>query len=399
MFFLAGLGILRALWLPFWGNLMKLGDIAMVPYMILTYPFALLRVDIRPYLAYLAIGLGLLVFLLGTLAWFYTKMQRKGTVDIWLYRFSRHPQYLGWILWSYGLMLLAAQAPIPLGGENPGASLPWLISTLVIVGVALGEEIRMGRERGEEYEAYRASAPFMLPLPRIVSTIFTTPLRILLKKDRPESRKELLATLAIYTTILVLLSLPFVLLDWPSIYGWADWPRVSRPRAPLSPPEYPPEVCQSICLSQEYAQGACLPPSEDDPERIEIGSCGIENPRQGENPEEHRCFCWQGIHVPEGTTSASDLLEEPVYDTEVRVYGTINGLGKPEFPYFELFSGSEDLKVWYDAMVEDNGAQWPAVSVEGLEDGDWVVVTGRLRLDDELFPGKAFWASSIERIE
>ena len=28
MFFLAGLGILRALWLPFWGNQMKLGDIA-----------------------------------------------------------------------------------------------------------------------------------------------------------------------------------------------------------------------------------------------------------------------------------------------------------------------------------------------------------------------------------
>jgi protein-S-isoprenylcysteine O-methyltransferase Ste14 len=203
---------------------MKLGDVAMVPYMIAVFPFALIGIDVRRYVAYLLIGLGLLIFFLGTLAWFYAKLQRKGMVDSWLYRFSRHPQYLGWIVWSYGLMLLAAQAPIPLGGENPGASLPWLISTLVIVGVALGEEIQMGRERGQEYEAYRARAPFMLPLPKIVSTVITAPLRILLKKDRPENRKELFATFVIYAAILVLLSLPFVLLDWPSVYGWSDWP-------------------------------------------------------------------------------------------------------------------------------------------------------------------------------
>jgi protein-S-isoprenylcysteine O-methyltransferase Ste14 len=224
MFFLAGLGLMRALWLPFWGRLMKLGDVAMIPYMIVVYPFALIGVDVRQYVAYLLIGLGLLTFFLGTLTWFYAKFRQKGTVDFWLYRFSRHPQYLGWIVWSYGLMLLAAQAPYPLGGENPGASLPWVISTLVIVGVALGEEIRMGRERGEEYETYRASAPFMFPIPKIVSTVITTPLRILLKTDRPENRGELFATLVIYAAIPALLSLPFVLLDWPSTYGWSDWP-------------------------------------------------------------------------------------------------------------------------------------------------------------------------------
>jgi protein-S-isoprenylcysteine O-methyltransferase Ste14 len=224
MFFLAGLGLMRALWLPFWGQWMKLGDIAMVPYMIVVFPFALIGIDVRQYVAYLLIGLGLLVFFLGTVAWFYAKFQRKGTVDFWLYRFSRHPQYLGWIVWSYGLMLLAAQHPIPLGGENPGASLPWLISTLVIVGMALGEEIRMCRERGEEYEVYRASAPFLLPMPRVVSMAIAAPLRILLKKDRPENRKELLATIVIYAVILILLSLPFALLNWPSVYGWSDWP-------------------------------------------------------------------------------------------------------------------------------------------------------------------------------
>ncbi len=227
MFFLAGLGMLRALWLPFWGPLLRLGDIALVPYAILVYPPALLGVDIRRALAYLAVGLGLLVFLLGTLAWFYAKFQRKGTVDLWLYRFSRHPQYLGWIIWSYGLMLLAIQAPIPLGGENPGASLPWLISSLIIVCVALGEEIRMGEERGEEYGAYRSTAPFMLPLPGLVSSVISAPMRFLLKRDRPENGRELVITFVVYAAIFMALSLPFVLLNWPPHLGWSDWPSLS----------------------------------------------------------------------------------------------------------------------------------------------------------------------------
>lgn len=191
--------------------------------MILVYLFAIIGVDVRKTIACLAIGLGLLTFLLGTLAWFYAKFQRKGTVDFWLYRFSRHPQYLGWIVWSYGLMLLAIQAPIPFGGENPGASLPWMISSLVIVCVALGEEIKMGRERGGEYAAYRASAPFMFPLPKFISEVITAPIRLLLKKDRPENRKELLVTFVVYLAILVLLSLPFLLLDIPGYVGWGGW--------------------------------------------------------------------------------------------------------------------------------------------------------------------------------
>jgi protein-S-isoprenylcysteine O-methyltransferase Ste14 len=224
MFFLAGLGMLRALWLPFWGQLLKLGDIALAPYVILVYPFALLGVDIRRALAYLAIGLGLLIFLLGTLAWFYAKLQGKGTVDFWLYRLSRHPQYLGWIVWSYGLMLLAIQAPIPLGGENPGASLPWLISAVIIACVALGEEIRMSREAGEEYEAYRNSAPFMLPLPGFICRIVSAPMRLVLRKRYPGNGRELVIVFVVYAAIFVLLSLPFVLLKWPPHLGWSDWP-------------------------------------------------------------------------------------------------------------------------------------------------------------------------------
>jgi hypothetical protein len=41
MSFLAGLQILTALWAPFWGDLVRLGDVAYLPYMILVYPFSL----------------------------------------------------------------------------------------------------------------------------------------------------------------------------------------------------------------------------------------------------------------------------------------------------------------------------------------------------------------------
>ncbi len=224
MFFLAGPGVMRAVRLPFWGPLLKLGDISLVPYAILVYPAALLGIDIRRALAYLSIALGLLIFLLGTLAWFYAKLKRKETVDFWLYRFSRHPQYLGWIIWSYGLMLLAIQAPIPLGGENPGASLPWLISSLIIASVALGEEIKMSTERGEEYEAYRNRAPFVLPLPGLISRVVSAPMRAVLRKRYPESGRDLIITFVVYLAIFVLLSLPFVLLNWPPHLGWSDWP-------------------------------------------------------------------------------------------------------------------------------------------------------------------------------
>jgi protein-S-isoprenylcysteine O-methyltransferase Ste14 len=225
MSFLAGLQILKALWLPFWGNLVKLGDAVYLPYMLLVYPPALFGIDVRRSLAYLFMDTGLLIFLLGTLAWFYARFQKKGTANFWIYRYSRHPQYLGWILWSYGLLLRASQSTdVPLWNENPGASLPWLISTMAIVCVALSEEMRMRREHGVEYKTYQDSTPFMLPLPGLVSKGLTAPLRLLLKKDRPESRGELVLTFAIYVGILMALSLPFVLLDWPPGRGWMDWP-------------------------------------------------------------------------------------------------------------------------------------------------------------------------------
>ena len=227
MFFLAGLGILRVPSIPFWDpsvNLMSFGDISYLPYMALVYPFWLGGVDIREVLAWIAIGLGLFIFVLGTITWFYGKVQRRKTIDFWIYRYSRHPQYLGFIIWSYGVMLFASQQPVPMGGSNPGASLPWLLSSLVVICIALAEENRMRKEDSQRYLRYTDIAPFMLPIPRFVSNVIAFPIRLLLKQDRPETGKELLVTFAIYATLLILLSLPFVLLDFPRGIGWSGWP-------------------------------------------------------------------------------------------------------------------------------------------------------------------------------
>jgi protein-S-isoprenylcysteine O-methyltransferase Ste14 len=225
MSFLAGLGILTALWVPFWGDLVKLGDISYLPYMIVVYPFSLFGMDIRRTVAYVASDAGLLILILGVLAWFYARFQKKGTADFWIYRFTRHPQYLGWIVWSYGLMLhVSLRRDTPLQHTNPGASLPWVISSLIIVCIALSEEVRMRRQHGQTYEQYRARAPFMLPLPGSLSRAISAPFRIIRRKDAPETGWDLVWVFAIYLAILALLSLPFVLLDWPPSGGWMEWP-------------------------------------------------------------------------------------------------------------------------------------------------------------------------------
>lgn len=230
MFFLAGLGILRVIWLPLLDisyDVLRLGDISYVPYMVAVYPPALLGADIRTSFSYVAMGCGILVFILGTFAWFQARLQRMGVADFWAYRFCRHPQYLGWILWSYGFMIYVTlhstlyRFKIAYGVPN---SLPWLLSTLVIVGVALAEEIRMRRERGEEYRAYCRRTPFLFPLPRVVRTVVAAPMRLVLGRDRPESGPQVVAAVGLYAALCIALSVPFMVFEWPFRTGWYGFP-------------------------------------------------------------------------------------------------------------------------------------------------------------------------------
>lgn len=99
---------------------------------------------------------------------------------------------------------------------------------------------------------------------------------------------------------------------------------------------------------------------------------------------------------PEGSLSVAELLENPVYDTEVTIYGNVSLLGELLCPCFELTSGEATLQIWYDLMVENGGIQRAPVDVEGINNGDKIIVTGELKGEGGTHYSKGdFWATVI----
>ena len=129
-------------------------------------------------------------------------------------------------------MLLATFSPVPWGGYNPGPSFPWLISTLLIIMIALIEEINMTK-KSRDYLTYKNNTPCMLPLPQVISKSLSIITSILIKKKVPTNKKEVAYLLIFYGIILVTLSLPFLVFDLPPDYGWATWPFNRYPRQPM----------------------------------------------------------------------------------------------------------------------------------------------------------------------
>jgi HEAT repeat protein/protein-S-isoprenylcysteine O-methyltransferase Ste14 len=209
MFFLAGLGVLNVMWMPVLDisfDSGQLGDIVYLPYRLLRSLFLKLGVDIHFPLVYTVMGIGLLLFIIGTFTWFVSRQREKNIADFWIYRISRHPQYLGWIIWSYGMLLALMRVQYPKRSWGIAASLPWLLSAMIIVGVALLEERKMKKQLGEQYKIYSNKTPFLFPLPKFISTLFTIPSRFLFKKKFPEQKEEIVAVLSIYILLLVGLS-------------------------------------------------------------------------------------------------------------------------------------------------------------------------------------------------
>lgn len=209
MFFLAGLGVLNAIWLPVldisW-ELQHWGRVINVPNDVLRWLLGLLGVHSPwPTIGFF-IGAGILVFLLGTYAWLSARASGRGVADGWVYRLSRHPQYLGWILWTYGAYLLIGVARYPRRSWGIGASLPWLISTLVIIAVALVEELNMRKRYGDAYEAYRRGAPFLVPLPKWLKRGLAFPFRAVFGKTRPDRVWEVVTVVGLYGVLLISLS-------------------------------------------------------------------------------------------------------------------------------------------------------------------------------------------------
>jgi imidazolonepropionase-like amidohydrolase/protein-S-isoprenylcysteine O-methyltransferase Ste14 len=206
MFFLAGLGMLNAIWLPILDvsyELQSWGLVIGAPNDVLRWLLGLVGVDSPWPTIVFFIGAGILIFLCGSYAWLTARARGEGVATSWVYRLSRHPQYLGWILWTYGAYLLIGLARYPRRSWGIGASLPWLVSTLVIVAVALVEELNMERRHGDTYESYRRSAPFLLPVPRVVARLVSAPFRILFGRNRPSRAREAVVVVGLYGALLI----------------------------------------------------------------------------------------------------------------------------------------------------------------------------------------------------
>lgn len=209
MFFLAGLGVLRTLWLPLLEispTVLKLGCIAYFPFLLLELILEEHQIYSVALLVATAITcLGLLIFALGTATWLYGKFEKHEIVDFWIYKYSRHPQYLGFILWSYGLLIYVGYKDYIRGAFRVPPTLIWLITTMIVIGVALHEEIEMRKKYGEKYDKYCRKTPFMIMLPKPVINVVIAPSKIL-KKWPPKTVKDVVVVLFIYTFILIILS-------------------------------------------------------------------------------------------------------------------------------------------------------------------------------------------------
>lgn len=212
MFFLAGLGMLNVLWLPVLDisfRVQELGAVIRAPYQVWSWLFRLVGANGYWPAVYLCIGGGLLIFFLGTLTWLRSRTRHQAIANDWLYRCSRHPQYLGWILWSYGTYLLLLQARYPKRSWGIAADLSWLLATMVLIGVAMLEEVAMRHRHGAVYEEYCRRTPFLIPLPQPVRRLFALPCRMLFDKDAPERRGEVAVVVSLYTLLLVGASVTF----------------------------------------------------------------------------------------------------------------------------------------------------------------------------------------------
>ena len=104
----------------------------------------------------------------------------------------------------------------------------------------------------------------------------------------------------------------------------------------------------------------------------------------------------EGDGEPEGVLTVAELLENPVYDTEVTIWGEVSLLSELFCPCFELTSVGATVQVWYDLMVENDDTERLSVRVEGVSNTDTVIATGELKGEGGVHYNKGdFWASAV----
>jgi len=208
-FMFTGVGVLFVLWIPFVNycpGILKLGDIVLVPLLPLTLLTSTPLYTILLIFFLLIQGLGITIFFFSVAEWFYSRFINHEITVSRIYRYSRHPQYLGFLIWSYGILLSVSPIVYPSDVTPPLPTLLWLINALVVVTVALFEENELLRIQNTDYTKWREETPFMLPLPNFVSALLIKPVKVFLKKEWPKNRKDIAFIISFYTVILIFLS-------------------------------------------------------------------------------------------------------------------------------------------------------------------------------------------------
>ncbi|TKJ18091.1 MAG: hypothetical protein CEE43_18745 [Promethearchaeota archaeon Loki_b32] len=222
MFWLLGIQAFQVILLPLDSceyNLLSFGSIIKLPYIIIEYfaSFSMNKYLFILYFSYGIILIGLVIFSFGVITWLQGVLKKKDIFDFSIYKYSRHPQYLGYLLWSYGIYLLTLiPKSLPRGGIIFEYTFTWYLSAMIITGVALYEEILMNNKFPEKYSEYQKKVSFLIPIPKIFKSIFTMPMRLVFKKDLPENRKEILFLLVFYGLLIIFISFllnPFLIIN------------------------------------------------------------------------------------------------------------------------------------------------------------------------------------------
>jgi protein-S-isoprenylcysteine O-methyltransferase Ste14 len=150
--------------------------------------------------------LGALVMFLGIAAWLDGKRKKFDLVTQGVYQLIRHPQYLGFILWGYGVLVYSTHRQAPF--HHPlMPTFNWVLSSLMLIGLALVEEMEL-RKAYPQYKVYARKVSFFVPLLGVVRGIVARPWKALWKGEYPSTYRMVLVT---FSLLFVLLLLPGLL--------------------------------------------------------------------------------------------------------------------------------------------------------------------------------------------
>lgn len=121
--------------------------------------------------------IGFAVFLLSLIQLLWNRVRGVGLSKTGMYSVVRHPQFLGIIVVTVGLTLMA----LTLGGGT--SSILWIVQVFGYIGIARYEEAHLQKRFGESFRQYKRDVPFIFPIKcpsRIPETLFTIVIAILI---------------------------------------------------------------------------------------------------------------------------------------------------------------------------------------------------------------------------